>query len=89
MFLLLLVCLAIAALFVVAWLYTRGVVVLVAIVLWAIFPLYNYWILNNCSGDCNIRIDLLLIAPILLIVSVLALVSVIRRAWKQRRRSET
>ena len=85
MFLILLTCLAIATLFLAAWLYVRGVVVLVAVVLWAAFPFYNFWILENCPGDCNIRVDLVVIVPILLIVSVVALGSVIRRAWKKRR----
>jgi len=85
MFIFLLICLTIAALLAIAWFYSRGVIVLVASVLWAIFPFYNFWILTNCSGDCNIRIDLLLVGPILLIVSVLALVSVVRRAWRKRK----
>ena len=70
-----------------AWFYTRGVIVLVAVVLWALFPVYNFLILKNCSGDCNIRVDLVLVGPILLIVSVLALISIVRRAWRKRKAS--
>lgn len=34
------------------------------------FPFYNIWILKNCSGDCNIRLDLVIILPILLIMLI-------------------
>jgi hypothetical protein len=32
-----------------------------------------------CSGECNIRVDLLLIYPILLVLSIWTLVSTFRR----------
>jgi hypothetical protein len=53
--------------------------------LWAALPFYNSRILANCSGDCGIRIDLLLVAPLLMAGSVLAL-RMLWRAWSANRR---
>ena len=44
-----------------------------AIAAWIGAFFWNKWILNTCSGDCNIRVDLVLIAPIVLFASALAL----------------
>lgn len=41
-----------------------------AYALWE-YALYRRWL---CSGECNIRIDLLLVYPVLLIVSLTAIV---------------
>ena len=35
-----------------------------------LFPFYNIWIMRSCSGDCNIRIDLVIIVPILIIMII-------------------
>ena len=48
---------------------------------WLSLPLYNYWVLAGCQGDCGIRIDLLLVAPVLLIITGVWLVS----WWRLRR----
>ena len=47
----------------------RGV--LVAGIAWLIYCLYEYgmWLGLLCSGECNIRVDLLLIFPLLIILS--------------------
>ncbi len=49
-------------------------------VLWLLYAVYELgmklrWL---CSGECNIRVDLLLIDPVLLIASAAALVSLLR-----------
>jgi hypothetical protein len=44
-----------------------------AVASWIGAFIWNAWILRGCSGDCNIRIDLVLIAPLVLIATVLAL----------------
>jgi hypothetical protein len=49
-------------------------------VLWLPYAVYELgmklrWL---CSGECNIRVDLLLIYPVLLIASAVALVSLLR-----------
>ena len=46
---------------------------------WGALPLYNAWVLQHCSGDCNIRVDLLVVAPVLLVLSVWWAVSSLRR----------
>lgn len=53
-------------------------------ILWACYSGYEFLIQERvlCSGECNIRVDLLLIYPILLVLSVFAIVNGIR-AWKR------
>jgi hypothetical protein len=83
----LIICLTAAALFGIAWYYTRSWLTLTAAGLWAAFPPYNYSVLARCSGDCNIRIDLLVVAPIMLGASVLALMTIGVHAWHRWRDS--
>lgn len=40
------------------------------------FPFYNIWIMQNCSGDCNIRLDLMILLPILLIMLITWLIKI-------------
>ena len=49
--------------------------------LWAVYALYESAIKLHilCSDECNIRIDLLLIYPLLLIISTIALFHFFRR----------
>ncbi|MGB8816632.1 MAG: hypothetical protein WCC66_01790 [Rhizobiaceae bacterium] len=42
---------------------------------------WNAWILSTCPGDCNIRVDLVLIAPLVLIATVFSLIEALRR-WR-------
>ncbi len=69
--------LAPAALFAVLYLRCRRPVVLVAMLAWlAYFPYEQAMKLRIlCSGECNIRVDLLLLYPLLMLVSVLALIA--------------
>lgn len=48
--------------------------------LWAGYAWYEYLMHTRvlCSGECNIRVDLLLIYPILLVLSIWSLVSALR-----------
>jgi hypothetical protein len=41
--------------------------------------IWNDWILRGCTGDCNIRVDLVLIAPLVLIATGFALAEAFRR----------
>ena len=57
-------------------------------VLWAVYGVYEFamrqrWI---CSGECNIRVDLLMIYPVLAGLSVAALVSFAREVRRRRER---
>jgi hypothetical protein len=72
-----------AAVFAVLYVRCRRTVALVAALAWlAYFPYEQAMKLRIlCSGECNIRVDLLLFYPLLLLVSVLALVAYSR--WKR------
>jgi hypothetical protein len=54
--------------------------ILLAAILWAVYTLYEYLMHARvlCSGECNIRVDLLAIYPLLLVLSIIAIVSIIR-----------
>lgn len=55
--------------------------VLAAAVAWTVYALYELAMHARllCSGECNIRVDLLLIYPALAILSVVAVVAVLAR----------
>ena len=64
----------------------RGVVVGVG-VLWVLYALYETGMRKRwlCSGECNIRIDLLVIYPVLAVTLVVALISLALRQLKAHR----
>ena len=68
------------ALFAAAWVRRRRTVVLAAALAWlAYFPYELGMKLRMlCTGECNIRVDLLLLYPLLAVISVLALVAILR-----------
>ena len=49
---------------------------------WILYGVYEYLMRFRvlCSGECNIRVDLLLIYPILLILSIIAAVTLVKRS---------
>lgn len=71
--------------FLAAWWMSRRPVVLVASVVWLLYGVYETgmrlrWL---CSGECNIRVDLVLIYPVLLFLSIAAIGALARgRAGK-------
>lgn len=62
--------------------WTRRRVVIGAGVAWLYYGIYEVGMQQRllCSGECNIRIDLLLIHPVLLLALVAAAVSMVRAA---------
>lgn len=54
--------------------------VLLVAKIWAVYFLYELSIKLKliCSGECNIRVDLLLIYPVLAILSAIAIVAIYR-----------
>ncbi len=48
---------------------------------WILYGVYEYLMRFRvlCSGECNIRVDLLLIYPILLILSIIAVVTLVKQ----------
>jgi hypothetical protein len=68
------------------WTWSRRRLVLVAAVAWLLYLPYEYgmkWRIL-CSGECNIRVDLLLLYPTLVILSILAAVSALRALGRTR-----
>jgi len=57
--------------------------------LWIAYGVYEYLMQIRvlCSGECNIRVDLLLIYPVLLALTVSSLVRVVLVLWRGRKRS--
>lgn len=64
------------------WIYLKSkrLPVLMTGLLWAVYTAYEYAMKLRilCSGECNIRIDLLLIYPLLIVTSIIAVVSTVR-----------
>lgn len=48
---------------------TRSMAI-VAAAAWLSLPVYNHWVVSNCPGDCGIRVDLLIVAPVLLMLTL-------------------
>ena len=57
-------------------------------ILWIIYSVYEYlmYIRVLCSGECNIRVDLLLIYPLLIGLSVVSLVLYLVAKFRRRDR---
>ena len=69
--------LIVAACFGGLWWRFRSKVAFAVAVAWAVYCGYEYLMLTRvlCTGECNIRVDLLLIYPFLLLLSLLAVVN--------------
>lgn len=54
-------------------------------VFWGLYGVYEYLMYARilCTGECNIRIDLLLLHPALVIVTVLAVLLSVRRGSRR------
>ena len=72
-----------ALIFAALYMAHRRRTVLVAALAWLVYVPYEYGMKLRllCSGECNIRVDLLLLYPILASISVAAAVAV----WRARR----
>ncbi|HYN11128.1 MAG TPA: hypothetical protein VET51_00605 [Burkholderiales bacterium] len=70
-----------AALFGYGYYLKRKPFVAITALLWAAYAVYESLMKARilCSGECNIRVDLLLIIPLLWIVSIVAVVQLCRR----------
>jgi len=56
--------------------FRRSKIAAVSALLWGAYAGYEYLMLTRvlCTGECNIRVDLLLIYPVLLILTVVSIV---------------
>ncbi len=72
--------------FTVMYLHCRSLPILLAALAWMAYFAYEQAIKIRliCSGECNIRVDLLLFYPLLLLLSILAVVAYFK-AWRQRK----
>ena len=75
-----------ACLFLVLHFVVRRRVVFVAALTWLAYAIYEYamhrrWL---CTGECDIRVDLLLLYPGLILLSIIAGVSTIRAIVQRR-----
>ena len=69
------------------WAASRRRIVLVAAVVWLLYVPYEYgmnWRIL-CSGECNIRVDLLFLYPALAVLAVFGLVAALRALGRARR----
>ncbi|GAC1430172.1 MAG: hypothetical protein NVSMB6_29170 [Burkholderiaceae bacterium] len=59
---------------------------LVVAAIWLLYCFYEYAMKYRimCSGECNIRIDLLVLYPLLLLASIVGLATVVRVLFKRR-----
>ena len=78
-----------AAVFAAFYRYTRSKVVAFTALIWALYALYEYSILRRwtCRGECDIRVDLLLIYPVLAVLSVAAGIVTTRAALRRQAQS--
>jgi hypothetical protein len=86
MFTLTLIGLAAAAVPAIFWLYRLGLAARAAGIAWICFAAYEIGFRATCIGDGNIRVDWVLLLPVLLLVSAAAAVSLARDAWRRRSR---
>lgn len=64
---------------------SRSRACLVASVLWILPPAYEYLVQLNCTGECNIRVDLLFLIPAQILVLSLASVTALRQYLRSRK----
>ena len=71
-----------------AWLYwtTKTRYPLIAAVSWLLYIPYEYAMKFRilCTGECNIRVDLLLIYPVLLFVTLAGMIIAAKAIWIRR-----
>ena len=67
----------VGAIFLVLYRHAARRRLLVTGVVWILYAAYEYGMKQRilCSGECNIRVDLLLLYPLLFLLSTLALIS--------------
>jgi hypothetical protein len=82
------VAVAVALAFGAIWSLTRARIAVVLAGLWLLYAGYEYLMFTRvlCTGECNIRVDLLLIYPVLLVATSFALGLVLWQGVRRRRR---
>lgn len=67
-----------AILFLVLWWATRSRTVLTAAILWAAYAAWEFGV-GHAGPDADIRVDLLVIYPLLAVITVAAAIAAVRR----------
>lgn len=69
------------------WVQARNRSAAVAAVLWLLYAVYELLMQARvlCSGECNIRVDLLLIYPVLVLFTSIALISAFNKLRRKGR----
>jgi len=64
---------------------SKNKLIFITTVLWLLYMIYEELHLLRiiCSGECNIRIDLLLIYPILIVLSIIAIFIIVKSVYKK------
>jgi len=70
-----------AVIFGVTYFRKRKTVIGITGILWLLYGLWEISIMMRitCSGDCDIRVDLLLIYPVLLVLTIISIVKTFRK----------
>lgn len=78
------VALVLGVMFTLLWLSTRLPGALLAGVAWVLYAAYEFLLYKRvlCSGECNIRVDLLLLWPLLLGVSLAVPIRLLIRRFR-------
>lgn len=68
--------------FAIAYYFCRKLLTVIAGLLWIVYGIYESLMHARvlCSGECNIRVDLLVIYPLLLLATVVGIVSASRKS---------
>ena len=76
-----------ALLFIVIYYWRKTSFALIAAILWALYAVYESLMSARvlCSGECNIRIDLIALYPLLAVVSIVALIELAARRKRKPR----
>ncbi len=74
-----------AALFLVAYEMTKRRLAFWTAVLWILYAVYEFGMKRRwlCTGECNIRVDLLLIYPVLALLSLVAAIQALRAVLRR------
>jgi hypothetical protein len=69
-----------------AFVRTRSRLARAAAVAWTVYVFYEFGMRLRilCSGDCNIRVDLVIAYPVLIALSIAAIVGIVRRSGTRR-----
>ena len=69
----------VAAIVILVVTYKKGIIHYVTAALWLLYPFYEVWVQYSCTGECNIRVDLLIIFPIIFVYTAVSVVWIFKK----------